>query len=84
MTDIGLDDAAVVQQTAEKRRKPARKSPPAQFTHRLTFGIAPDQADTLAQAKKIFRASESFCLRLAWDHFVRANNLTPQLNNGGK
>jgi hypothetical protein len=58
-----------------------RKTP--EFPHRLTVCFAPDQVETLAQAKKIYRATESFMLRLAWDNFVRANNLSP-LNNGGQ
>ena len=43
---------------------------PPEFPHRLTVCFAPDQVETLAQAKKIYRATESFMLRLAWDQFV--------------
>jgi hypothetical protein len=50
-----------------------RKTP--EFPHRLTVCFAPDQVESLAQAKKIYRATESFMLRLAWDNFRRANNL---------
>lgn len=57
-----------------------RKAP--EFPHRLTVCFAPDQVETLAQAKKIYRATESFMLRLAWDNFCRANQISPLNNNG--
>jgi hypothetical protein len=55
---------------------------PPEFPHRLTVCFAPDQVETLAQAKKIYRATESFMLRLAWDNFCRANQISPLNNNG--
>lgn len=64
--------------TAQTHR--VRKAP--EFPHRLTVCFAPDQVQTLAQAKKIYRATESFMLRLAWDQFCRANLIGPQNNNG--
>jgi hypothetical protein len=69
-------------QHAEKRRGSERKMQPGQFPYRVTLSMAEDEIQALAQAKKMFRASEAFCLRLAWDNFARANNLFP-LNNGG-
>jgi hypothetical protein len=57
-----------------------RKEP--EFPHRLTVCFAPDQVETLGQAKKIYRATESFMLRLAWDNFCRANQIFPKINNG--
>lgn len=84
MTEPVRTSPLAIHQTDEQRRKPARKNQPAQFTHRITFSVAPDQVDSLAQAKKIFRASEAFMLRMAWDHFARANHLGPQVANGGQ
>jgi hypothetical protein len=60
--------------TAPKVRKPP------EFPVRLTVCIAPDQAVSLAAAKKMFRASESFIVRTALDQFCRANQIIP---NGG-
>jgi hypothetical protein len=59
-----------------------RPRKPPEFPHRLTVCFAPDQVETLAQAKKIYRATESFMLRLAWDNFCRANKITPLINGG--
>jgi hypothetical protein len=53
--------------------KPARKSQPAQFPHRLTVCFAPDQIENLQQVKKAFRCSESFAIRMAFDAFCRNN-----------
>jgi hypothetical protein len=84
MTEAVLTASRSVPRFAEDERKPARKSQPPQFPNRLTVCFADDQVEALTAAKKIYRASESFMLRLAWDNFVRANNLSPQLNNGGQ
>jgi len=83
MSDAVIVEPRSIPRFAEEQRKPVKKTQPPQFPHRVTFCLAPDQVETLTQAKKIYRASESFMLRLAWDNFVRANNLSPQLNNGG-
>jgi hypothetical protein len=61
---------------------PQRVRKPPEFPHRLTVCFAPDQVETLAQAKKIYRATESFMLRLAWDNFCRANQIAPNKNGG--
>lgn len=89
MSDVGLKAAPHVgasppdsHQAAAKRPRGLRKGPPARFTHRITFSVASDQVDTLAQATRIYRASEAFVLRLAWDNFCRANNLTAGAPNG--
>ena len=58
----------------------ARRLP--EFPHRLTVCIASDQLDTLQQARKIYRATESFMMRLAWDQFCRANQIAPSINGG--
>lgn len=63
--------------------KQVKKTQPAQFPHRITFCMASDQVQSLAQAKRIFRATDSFMLRLAWDNFCRANQIAP-VNNGGQ
>jgi hypothetical protein len=58
-----------------------RKTP--EFPHRLTVCFAPDQVASLAQAKKAYRATESFMLRLAWDTFCRTNGFPVNNGNGG-
>ena len=75
MSDAVLGDPRSVPRFAEEPRKPVKKTQ-TQFPCRVTFCMAQDQIETLAQARKIYRASDSFMLRLAWDHFCRANNLT--------
>jgi hypothetical protein len=60
-----------------------RKRNAPEFPHRLSVCFAPDQIETLAAAKKIYRATESFMLRLAWDQFVRANQINAPINNNG-
>jgi hypothetical protein len=65
----------------EEQPKPARKIQPSQFPNRLTVCFADDQVECLQKSKAIYRASESFMLRLAWDTFCRTNGLMP--NNGG-
>jgi hypothetical protein len=83
MTDAVVSQPNSIPKFEEQRRKPARKSQPAQFPHRITFCMADDQVQTLAAAKKIYRATESFMLRLAWDQWCRANHLTTgDLPNG--
>jgi hypothetical protein len=55
---------------------------PSPFPIRLTVCIAPDQAQSLAEAKKMFRATESFIVRTAIDQFCRANQIFPKINGG--
>lgn len=69
-------------QRAENSHKPARKTQPGQFPYRITMSMAPDQVAALAAAKRRFRASEAFCLRLAWDAFAQAHGLFPVDPNG--
>ena len=64
-----------VTSVAQKVRKPSA------FPIRVTVCIAPDQAASLAAAKKMFRATESFIVRTALDQFCRSNQIIPQ--NGG-
>ena len=66
----------VVTPDAHRLRKPP------EFPHRLTVCFAPDQVESLAQAKKTYRATESFMLRLAWDTFCRTNGFP--LSNGAR
>jgi hypothetical protein len=65
-----------VTSVAQKIRKPSA------FPIRLTVCIAPDQAQSLAEAKRMFRASESFIVRTALDQFCRANQIFPAINGG--
>jgi hypothetical protein len=76
MSDAVIADPRTVPRFTDEARKPVKKSQ-TQFPCRVTFCMAEDQIETLAQARKIYRASDSFMLRLAWDHFVRANHLAP-------
>jgi hypothetical protein len=62
--------------------KPARKSQPVQFPHRLSICFATDQIENLQQVKKAFRCSESFAIRMAFDTFCRTNGF-PVNGNGG-
>ena len=57
---------------------------PSEFPHRLTVCFADDQVETLAQAKKMYRATESFMLRLAWDTFCRTNSIHPNGDPHGR
>jgi hypothetical protein len=66
-----------VTSVAQKIRKPSA------FPIRLTVCIAPDQAESLAEAKKMFRATESFIVRTALDQFCRANQIFPSINGNG-
>jgi hypothetical protein len=86
MSDAVIAAPHSIPRFAEEQRKPISKTQKAQpqFPCRVTFCMAQDQIETLTQARKMYRASDSFMLRLAWDNFVRANNLSPQLNNGGQ
>jgi hypothetical protein len=61
---------------------PQRVRKPPEFPIRLTVCIAPDQAVSLAAAKKMFRATESFIVRTALDQFCAANKITPLINGG--
>ena len=79
MSDAVVSAPRSVPRFADEERKPAKKTP-TQFPCRVTFCMAPDQIETLAEARKIYRATDSFMLRLAWDQFVRANHLAPITN----
>jgi hypothetical protein len=80
MTEAVITEPQTIPKFAKDQRTPVRKTQPAQFPHRITFCMADDQVQTLAAAKKIYRASESFMLRLAWDQWCRANHLTGDSN----
>lgn len=83
MADVVVTEPRSIPKFAEEKRKAVKKTQPAQFPHRITFCMADDQVQTLAAAKKIYRATESFMLRLAWDQWCRANHLTNgELPNG--
>jgi hypothetical protein len=81
MSDVVTTQPHTVPKFSEERRKPARKTQPAQFPHRITFCMADDQVQNLQQVKKAYRASESFIIRMAFDTFCRTNGFS--VNNGG-
>ena len=58
MTDTVVIEPRPTLKLPEGKRKTARKSQPAKFPNRLTICFADDQVATLAQTKKIYRASE--------------------------
>ncbi len=82
MSESVIAESRPTPQRAEKTYKAARKMQPGQFPFRITVSMAEDEVVALARAKTMFRASEAFCLRLAWDNFARQNGLLPQLNGG--
>lgn len=61
---------------------PHRARKTSEFPYRLSHCFAPDQMETLAAARKMFRATDSYLLRAAWDLFCRQNQIVPP-NNGG-
>ncbi len=69
MTDTAAIEPRPTLKLPEGKRKTARKSQPVKFPCRISVCFAPDQIQTLAQAKEIYRANEAFMLRLAWDNF---------------
>jgi hypothetical protein len=81
MTDVGTPSPQLTLKPAAERRKPARKSQPRNFPNRLSVGFADDQLATLQQIKTVYRASESFVIRMAFDVFARTNGFP--VNNGG-
>ena len=82
MSDAVIAEARSIPRFTDEPPKPVKK-PQTQFPCRVTFCMAEDQIETLAAARKIYRATDSFMLRLAWDHFVRANHLAPEgISNG--
>ncbi len=81
MSDTVVIEPRPTLKLPEGKRKTARKSQPAQFPNRLTICFADDQVATLQQIKKIYRASESFVVRMAFDTFSRTNGFPV---NGGQ
>ena len=82
MSDSVIAEPRPTLSLAEKAPKSAAKKQTTQpqFPFRMTVCFAPDQIETLAVARRIYRCTNSFAIRLAWDHFTRANNIIP----GGK
>ena len=88
MSELGLRTPPYVgaspqdnRQSAEKPRKPARKTLPSRFPNRITFCAPDDQVAAIEQIKRAFRCTEAFAIRMCIDTFCRTNDFP--LNIGG-